>query len=662
MVSRPQLQIEIFHKVAPITISSNKFQAFWDHFLKNWVAFPTAGGSFQQDTIVLTIQGGETTQSIYISFSNIDTASFKYLVYRVTEITGGDYKIYVQKTSDSSWVQVATGDSAERGAINIYDVYDGNIKGLKLEVEGSPADVCTYDYAVITGEYFFPDEADIEGTTTVDKTVINEEVSSAEFSLSNFETAPNTDTFLEIDDNSKVIIWASRVAAELGTTAAKIFGGKVSMLTQELYGKDTSKVKLVCHGHASELFDSPALVYKYHSAVNGRLIIEDALDLCNYLNQYPHSTEWFDEGGQIADVDDQINSTHSVEYDEVKPYSVIKEILDKASNPDGLIGFDIYETPSGTLVGHLRESTDFACPVTPTLRNKIRTVDPHAIKNTQKVYGTIGRTIPESPDDWGESTDGWTADTGSITADSVHKAVGSYSVKMYNAGSDEALMSRSIEDLVYGFGKRASKTLSLYRKFVGDYYEYVADIQVRLYAPDNSNYFYTSLRTTSAPDQHFALVEFKLGTNQEYDADVNPEGVWLKQGSPSWDSLNTLAFFASHGATNKLWIDQPFFGDAPFYAEESDATSATAYGTKEAEPIVDQTLLSDDECSKKAKEVLAKLKDAPIQIQPITVDGDNRYVAGDLITVDGNVLKIIRAKHVFRDADWDTILTVKEVS
>lgn len=642
---------------------------FADHFVKHggssWTATPAEGASIQEDTVQLTIQAGDSSAEISHSFSAIHPTLTPYLVCRVTARSGGTYKVYVKKASDASWIEVKSGTATGRFVVDISEVYAADIIGIKLGIYGSPDDSATFDYAVICESIQIWDYSgdqqpigDIIGKTEVTKSLVNNEASSASFTVKNF--LDDSDAYTDLEDYGYGIIWASRDTATLGTTSQKLFGGRISSIKQDYISYGNTDVTFTLHGHASELFDSPELVYKLYESEYGDTIIEDTLDLMNYLAEYPHSVGWFDgghSGSQIGDVDDRITSTHSVEYDEIIPFNVTKDVLEMASGPDGT-SFDIYETPSGTLVGHLRNSSDWACPVSPTFRAKKKNIDFHRIVNKQKVYGANGKEIP-ADEAWTESLDDWTVDDGSLTLTDTIKHKGSYALKLYTNGGSVKIR-HSLNSLIFGWGKRAAKNLHFWRER-WENGTASTTARVMLYAPDSSNYFYAGMKVFSLGD---ALdLNLPLGEENEYDEIENPNGVWTAVGSPSWVQLSEIAFLITKGAVDEISvsIDNLQFTDLPYSATVEDATSIAEYGTREAEPIIDQTLTSDDACEAKGDAIIEAKKNPPTTIEPFTVDGDVRYKPGDLLQDDADYYRILNVIHTLTESQWDARLTVSEV-
>jgi len=210
---------------------------------------------------------------------------------------------------------------------------------------------------------------------------------------------------------------------------------------------------------------------------------------------------------------------------------------------------------------------------------------------------------------------------------------------------------------VFGFGKKAAKLLRFYRKRKTTGFGPDSAV-VQLWAPDSSNYFSAGIELGG--DLDWRQINLQLGADNEVSTS-NEKGKWTKVGNPSWNSLSWICFKVQYPITVTVLIDGLYFDDIPYSATAEDATSIAKYGTKEAEPIIDQTLLSDAECQAKATEIIEAKKNPSTTIEPFTVDGDARYKPGDLIQDGAYYYRIIKVEHTIAETQWDAKLTVSEV-
>ena len=399
---------------------------------------------------------------------------------------------------------------------------------------------------------------------------------------------------------------------------------------------------------------------------NGRTIIEDALALCNYITRHPVDSNWFDNAGAAGSTDDRINSTHDVIYDEELPMTVIKEILEKAKNPAAVQSFDVYETPSGCVIGHLRNSLDFVSPISSiTPEQYEQHEDFHRIRNKQKVYGKKERRYP-SDEAWTEDITGWTASKGSLSQVTSPRIKNSACIAATATGSPyEIEFYRTFSAIECG-----SKFRSCYPKLLFSFYIYASTIgaagkKVRLYAPDSSNYF-EWIWDTGKTFKTNEWTEIEIGLGSEFESPLSPgSAYWTKTGSPNWDNIQGIYFFADLDANlDKILFDDLRFFGAHYEGEASDPTSISKYGTRMDKPIVDDSLKSDAECVAMAQSIIAMLKDPVITLSEVVVDGDHRYNPGDrqrvVVSNDGldAYFRIIKVQHRVKESQWDTILTL----
>lgn len=295
--------------------------------------------------------------------STLDTVTYQKIIVRVAKVAGTNttWGVKVYDVDLPGWRTIWTGQTAE-GEFELTLPEAGVSKiALLEEYVGGPTTQVWFDYvAICKNSLLVPDLGDLVKEMRITRPLLNKAVAGAKFHIPNTGGAYNG----LIKGHDVVIIWLARSDADLGTIAAKAFGGRVVTPTNQGVQYGEFYIDLDCHGHAYELNIPPTLVQKYYLATNGLTIIEDDLGLCSYIAKNPDATKWFDNAGSSGSTDDRINSTHDCVYDEELPMTVIQEILDKAKNPAAVEGFDMYEMPSGCLVGHLRNSLDFVSPIT----------------------------------------------------------------------------------------------------------------------------------------------------------------------------------------------------------------------------------------------------------------------------------------------------------
>jgi len=669
----------------PAKLSAELFfgaKVFADHFLRlygnSWEADPDGWAVASEDSVKLTVSPYQTTQYYKVNFPPFNLSTAKYLVWRLTGKVGiSAAKVWVQRTDNKQWVEVSSESEVGRYVVDASAVYSGSIEGIMVSVDGTSGTTGTFDYVVLCEDYKIWDYTDdhspitdIVGVTDVMKTLINDEVSSANFTVKDFAT-----DYVGLTEYGYGVIWAARDVADLGKLDFKLFSGRLVLITQDYLQYSNTDVTFTLHGHASELVDSPELVYKRHEGENGRVVLEETLNVCQYLHRFPHAVGWFDVGGQIGDYNDGIYTNHDLESDEIQPLRIFQEILDKAGGAYGNVGFDCYERGGGVLVGHARYSPDWICPIEPTLRSAVRKVDFNRIVNKQKVYGAIGRKYPEDYA-WTESTDGWIADVGTITtaAEAIMKLpglpdvgyppkAGSVWLKLELDGGDGQIR-RNISDIPIEFGKRRFTQLHFWRSITLQNIWGSRVAKVELLAPDNSNKFAWDLRINpgSSGSRFFELPLGEDFTARATGDDVDdPTGKWEVVGNPKWGDLEYLQFrFDTVRFRDAIFFDDMAFSGALFFAEAKDETSIAKFGAREGEPINDQTLMSDAECLSRATARIHELKNPIITVEPFDVAGHLAYQPGDLITDGVNNFRIISIHHRISTSEWRATITVSE--
>jgi len=633
---------------------------FDDHFLKyTWT--PSYASTYKNGDIVNVYITEPTWGKITHTFGEtINTNPHRFLVIRVTALTGTSWfieatlggTVQVSKTFTDLGVKIID-LYAEKGAHFDYD-------RITVGVNGATNNYVQADYyAVCKQTLLVPiDSGDVVEQLTITKPVLSQGIGGAQLTLPNFNGALNG----EINKFDNIIIWLTRTEADLGKPDVKEFGGRIIKTTNRANEYGAFYIDLDCHAYAHELNVPPSLFQKAYSAVNGRTIIEDALAVANYITKHPLGPQWFDSGGASGNTDDRINSTHDVEYDEVLPMSVIQEILDKACNPNGVVGFDIYEMPSGVLIGHLRNSLDFTNPTTVIPASYEKGEDIHRVQNKVKVYGAHEKNFPSDLDSWTDSLSGWTANATFFYLDTDVKRKGSYSLYLHTPTTGYTELHRTFD------------ALSKYGKFVmwvrtpsglgsGGY------AKVRLWCPDSSNYFeadITSIVNANCAGQ-WGIVSLALAlrSGELYNADHNPSGIWTKVGNPQWYLISGLQIIMQNNTASR-WVhydgDMGFI-NGPFSAIVSDSPSIAKYGVRTAKPISDDSLYSDSECQAGAQSIVEALKDPVITLSNIAVDGDHFNPADRQRIIVSNdnfdaYFAILQFQHQVVGPIWDSTLSL----
>jgi len=642
-VSPPKCRIEVFNDVL----------LFDDHFTKfAWAQSPSGGTVFDGDVVALTVQAGQTYQNLELAIE-FNPNTFKYFMVRLTSGLGRS-KVWVRRKSDSAWLQVGT-PGLGLNAFDITSVCTTTVDRISLQAYGSPGVDAEFDYAVIAKEtYQTLSEDDLAGRCSIKNRLLNVGVNSASLLLQNFENANRN----KVKKFACILIWLSRDAGNLGNPAYKAFGGDVISLEDQGLGYGAYYIQVECMGHAQEVLKPPAHLNKTYSATNGRTIIEAALALAAYVAKHPTASKWFDNTGSSGSTDDRIDSTHNISYADENPLTVMQEILEKAANPSSVRGFDAYEQSSGVIVGHLRNSLDFVSPISSVTPIAFaRTEDVHQVVNKQVVYGAYAFAV--GMETWDDSIIRWTALKGSIWLGSppyvgcdvdenrefdFYRTVYPYSVLC----GDETKQPNSITKLYCQI--MLSLSGSGYNNF-----------DIILEAPDESNYF---------AHEHTNIA---YGVNIEQDLSLGPDytgtgKTWKAYGSPDWEQIKKVRFkgVIQFGTIAELYATVDYLKVTPLRTrgQSSDATSQAAYGVREGKPVVDEALKTDAECAARAAGVVVELKNPPLLLKSIMVDGDERYWPGDRQRVQVSDLSIddtyrmLEVELVLEDSQWFNVLGI----
>lgn len=652
-VLSPKVLIEVF----------NEPKVFSDHFLERdptsllplWVQTPAGQVTFNGDSALLTIKAGETNVhfSKAVSYSS---AVYGHILLRVLGVSN-HWQLWVQRADLMIWVKVAEEETAGLFDVNAGAVYSGSVVGLDLVAYGAGGDTAEFCYVVVCKSLIVSDEGKLTGKTSVSLPTLKDGVQGANFTLQNGDGAYDA-----IKEQDAIVIFAGRS----GEVGVKLFGGRVRKTQREGLGVGRAKLTVWCHGHAYELNNPPSNLRESYSVVNGRTIIEDGLNLCRYLVKHPTAAQWFDNAGASGSTDDRITSTHSVEYDQEKPYNPMVEVADKASNGSN-VGFDLVDTPAGCLIGHLRGSLDFTCAVVPVLRHYVRILDACQVRNRQTVYGAKKRCEPSVWDDWTlDSVGNWIAVAGTLSEGTANPYFQSNYLKCVPSTPNpgQAYFSRDLSTLVYpvtGKGKDAYGKIN----FATWVYGYIlTSVQVRLRAPDLSNCF---TWTPNVADYSWLTVGnwkphvVDLGEANEFNAIENADGVWVKTGSPDWLHITRIDFLfvGVAGSLGFVGLDGFSFSDGAFRATGNHlASQAELWGIVEAEPESDGALLSDAECLARANSILANLAYPTEILDPVTVEGNAVFRPGDRVYLLGAYRVLREVVHVFEKNMWDSELRV----
>ena len=289
--------------------------------------------------------------------------------------------------------------------------------------------------------------------------------------------------------------------------------------------------------------------------------------------------------------------------------------------------------------------------------------DVETVKNNITAYGYQGRIgipghegrcQPSDKDGWTEATTGWTKDIGGVLSAVAFGKVGTNNLAVTSAldgGIHKTKIRRTVDIETYGDG--AYQTLNFYDDQI---FGLVTTHEVRLYAPDNSNYFYASFICNDP----WQWNQIQLGQNQEYNVDTNPTAPWYTSGTPNWTRISEICFYTDNAGAHTMYYDGLYFGHGRFRNTASNGASITAYQQRDMQ-MVDDSLLSDAECQTRAETLLYQLKDPPKRID-IETKGNTNIKIGDqlLLTIPAENISaspydIITVTHDFADGKLATV-------
>ena len=363
------------------------------------------------------------------------------------------------------------------------------------------------------------------------------------------------------------------------------------------------------------------VVTKTYSNQKGEAIVKDLLDYYVGLSHVRDSTEL---------VEDTDTTYTKLEYENTPVFDILKYIAGSADKA-GVIGYDFRVAPDAKFEFFQRNSKTSPVSISEKIEASEHRKAILAVRNKAKVYGSQGKNFPADLDSWSESTLGWTVVSGTLSLESGRQRKGSYNLRVDAAASVEGNIYRTFDALC------KPQTFVVWAWMPGNLgggYGYV-----RLWAPDSSNYFQANIKSILEGQciLQWGLISLALGPNQMYDADSNPNGIWTKTGNPQWSQVSGLQLIiCTIGAASYYMYDGNFgFLNCSFTGTFEDSGSQSAYGLRELTET-DEELSSDNECTLRAKAILAQLKDPAeyLTIRSTVIDyGTTPILAGDKIHV-----------------------------
>ncbi len=359
------------------------------------------------------------------------------------------------------------------------------------------------------------------------------------------------------------------------------------------------------------------VVTKTYVNQKGEAIVKDLLD---YYVGLSHSR------GGVELVEDTDTTYMKLEYADTPVWDILRYIAE-SSDEAGAIGFDFRVAADGKFEFFPQNSKSSSVSLSEKIEQSTYRRDIHRVRNKIMIYGVADKSVPLDKDLWTESllpSDGvWTATSGVVSFDTVEKAKGTGSIKLY------------AQNLYYGsalFTLNAGKEVNcnLYPTL-----EFLAFLEKTFNGNVTIQLYDTSSREakknlTVAPDE-WRLTSLRVGAGNESDWEEVAAGFdWtqIKQVRVSCD-------FSGAG-TGSFWVDGLYFGGRRYAAVREDAASQSAYGLRELSET-DEELWSDNECDLRAKALLAYLKDPAeyLTVSSTVIDyGSEPILPGDKIHVE----------------------------
>lgn len=356
-------------------------------------------------------------------------------------------------------------------------------------------------------------------------------------------------------------------------------------------------------------------VTKTYLNKTGQEIVRDLIE------NYAGLSHVRNEIDQIADTD----TTYSVlEYEGTPVWDILKYISTSADK-NGAIGFDFRIAPDGVFEFFPVGTKTSQVSLNEKLELAEYSKDVSRVRNRVMVWGFAARDEPQDQDSWTESVTGWVSDYGDIQT-SQDRQVGSYSIEDLTNGN-LACFRRNIDAMKIDEGAK----IIFYFKTGGPT---VDSVVIRLKS-ESGGYFSATVPRGEFDYDTWDLKSLDCGKSYVHDAINNPNGIWIKVGTPSWFDINAIEFEIAGQGGFDSHVDGLHFTGLRFRAVAEDSLSQTNYGTREYVEV-DEELCSNNECMLRAQALLDYLKD-PAEYLKVTsnvIEYENSPIlAADMVHV-----------------------------
>lgn len=357
-------------------------------------------------------------------------------------------------------------------------------------------------------------------------------------------------------------------------------------------------------------------VTKTYENKKGEEIVKDLIDNYVGLSHARNSTELVEN----------TDTTYTLlEYENTPVFDILKYIAGSADKA-GVIGFDFRVEPDAKFAFFPKNSKTSPVSLSECIEVSEYRKDIQRVRNKVIVYGAAEKARPADKDAWTESltpTDGvWSVYGGgsTLSLDSADKVMGSYSVKT-SGGTGTGLV------FAFNAGKELDCNLNPSLTFQVKTASGYQDLTVEL----EDTVGMIVRRYERVRDGNWVLQSFLVGRK---NSDQWQHSVFNTQPF-NWTSVKKVKLVVSTTVGVDLRVDNLFFNKCRWKAVEEDAASQTVYGLRELVEV-DEELHSDNECTLRAKALLAHLKNPAeyITVRSDVIDyGTNQLLPGDKIHV-----------------------------
>ena len=338
------------------------------------------------------------------------------------------------------------------------------------------------------------------------------------------------------------------------------------------------------------------------------------------------------------------------EYENKSAWEIIKYIAETAKDAGGVIGYD-FKCEEGDIKFFPRDKYAGAVSLDGIITLCEHETAIERVRNKIYVYGEASKPRPLDRDTWTESltpADGVWTSWSTLSLDSSDKVMGSYSIKTSGVTATVLVFTLNAGKEV-NCNLYPSLTFQLKPAFGYPYFtiqlEDTAGMIVR--------------RHLQIPDGEWSLQSFPAGKR---NSDQWEHSVFNTQPF-DWENVKKLSFYISTTVGVDFRVDNLFFNKSRWSDVEEDSVSQSKYGLREL-AITDETLVSDDACSKVAAAELNYRK-SPAEFLKVAVIGDPNIVAGETIhvvssneNIDGDYRIQLVDHHMDDEGEFESLLTL----